>query len=71
MNERGFKQFQTRIVDTLTSTTARNSVDLTFAAASYGTDVDPDVAIFMNRVLGLRRARVIGNDNKEMVDEIM
>ena len=71
VNEGAFKRMQTAIVDTLTLTTSRRSVDLTFAVASHGTDVDPDVAIFKNRVLGVRRARITVEANANIVDEIM
>ena len=71
VNEGAFKRLQTAIVDTLTFTTPRMSVDLTFAVASHGTDVDPDVAISKNRVLGLRRARITVEANAKIVDEIM
>ena len=54
MNASALKKLQTRIVDTLTFTTTRRSVDRIFAAASHGTDVDLDVVIFKNRVLRVR-----------------
>ena len=50
-NEGALTRLQSAIVDTLTITTTRRSVDLTFAVASQGTDVDPDVVIFKHRVL--------------------
>ena len=71
MNESALKKLQTNIVDTLTYTTTRRSADLTFAVAAHGTEVDPDIAIFKNRVLGMRRARVICEENRKMVDQIM
>jgi hypothetical protein len=71
VNESALKQLQTRIVDTLTFTTTRRSADLTFATAANGKEVDPDVAIFKNRVLGMRRARVICEENRKMIDQIM
>ena len=52
VNEGALKRSQTVIVDTLTFTTTRRSVDLTFAVAPHGIELDPDVAIFKNRVLG-------------------
>ena len=58
-------------VDTLTYTTTRRSADLTFAVAANGSEVDPDIAIFKNRVLGMRRARVVCKENKSMIDRIM
>ena len=56
VNEGVLKKLQTAIVDTLTLTTTRRSADLTLTVASHGTEVDPDVNIFRNRVLGTRRA---------------
>ena len=52
VNESALKKLQTNIVDTLTFTTSRRSVDLTFAAAAQGKEVDPDIEIFTCRVLG-------------------
>ena len=62
---------QTGIVDTLTYNTSRRSAGLRFAAASHGAEVDPDVEVFKRRVLAIRRARVVGRDNKRLVDEIL
>ena len=64
VNESALKKLQTKIVDTLTFTTTRRSADLTFAVAARGMEVDPDIAIFKNRVLGMRRARVVCEENK-------
>ena len=71
VNERALRKLQTTIVDTLTYNTSRRSVDLTFAAASHGNEVDPDVAIFKNRVLGLRRAKAMGGENERIIESIM
>ena len=66
VNESALKKLQTRIVDTLTFTTSRRPVDLTFATASHGKEVGPDVASFTNRVLGLRRAKGMGGGGENM-----
>ena len=39
--------------------------------AAHGTEVDPDVNIFKNRVLGIRRAKAIGAENEKLIEEIM
>ena len=71
VNESALTKLQTRIVDTLTFTTTMRSPDLTFAVAANGIEVGPDIAIFKNRVLGMRRARVVCEENKKRIDPIM
>ena len=71
VNESVLNKLQTKIVDTLTFTTTRRSADLTFAVAADGNELDPDIEIFKKRVLGMRRARVVCEENKKMIDQIM
>ena len=71
VNEGALNKLQAAIVDTITFTTGRRSSDLTLSVATNGVEVDPDVIIFKNRVLGMRRAKALGKENEELIENIM
>ena len=54
-NEVSFRTLRTSISKTIAYTTSQRSADLTFAVASYGPDLDPDVHIFSRRAVVFRR----------------
>ena len=49
VNESALRGLRKEFVNAIDYTTTRRSVDLTFNAASYGTDRDPDAQIFVRR----------------------
>ena len=55
VNETALRVLRSSFVRCMTYTTARRSADLVFAVASEGTDLDPDVSIFVRRIAALRR----------------
>ena len=71
INEGTLKTLQVAIVDTITFTTERRSADLTLSVATNEVEVDPDVIIFQNRVLGMRRAKALGRENEGLIESIM
>ena len=55
-NESEAAAFRGAIADLLTYNATRRSVDLTFAIASHGSDLDPDIEIASRRVMRFRRS---------------
>ena len=53
VDEAALRTMRSAIVSCLTFTTVRRSTDFTFATASRGRDVDPDVEIVNRRVVAL------------------
>ena len=58
-------------MDAIAFTTTRRSVDLTLNAASYGSDLDPDVQIFVRRAQAYRRAYRASEGNEKLMKGIM
>ena len=54
-NEYSLRTPRTSISKTIAYTTSQRSADLTFAVASYGPDLDPDIHIFSRRAVAFRR----------------
>ena len=54
----------------MTYTTVRRSADLVFATTSEGTDLDPDINIFVRRVAAARRYISRSNANHEEMKEV-
>ena len=44
-------------------------MDFTFAAASQGTDIDPEIQVYTKRALSFRRAYYVSRCNKKLIDE--
>ena len=65
VNETAMRSFRSAVASCLTYVTKRRSVDLTFATATRGNDVDPDVTVVCRRVTALRRALAIEEDNEK------
>ena len=62
------RTFRSGVVNAATYTTKRRSTDLTFAVASNGSDIDPEVEVYVRRVNGLGRAVVTDIGNKEIIE---
>ena len=71
INETAMRSLRTAIVNCITFVTSRRSIDLTFAMASIGTDVDPDVVVVCRRTTALRRALTINVENASMIEDII
>ena len=41
----------------------------TFAAASQGTDIDPEIHVYTKRAMSLRRAYYVSKSNAKLIDE--
>ena len=70
-NERALRTLRTSIAKCLTFTTSQRSADLTFATASAGPDLDPDVSIFSRRAVAFRRFMSRGEGNVRMMEAIL
>ena len=71
IHESALRQFRTATANAVTYVTKQRSVDLTFAVASKGEDLDPEVYITTKRITALRRARGKKGSNKEIIDKIL
>ena len=71
VNEAAMRAFRTATAACLTFSTAQKATDLTFAAATRGTDVDPDVNVVCKRIKALRRSMAKDEEIKAMAHEIM
>ena len=71
INESAMRTFRSEVVNAATYTTKRRSTDLTFAVASNGNDIDPEVEVYVRRIIGLRRALVLDSGDKDMIEEIL
>ena len=71
INESALRTFRTAITKTLTYTTDQRSADLTFATASHGPDLDPEVAIAMRRAVAVRRYISKSEANERMARKII
>lgn len=63
INEAAMGTLRINLADNLCFKTARRSIDLTFATASYGGDLDPDIEVVVRRVVPIRR---IHSKNEEL-----
>ena len=54
VNETALRILRTSFVKCMTFTTAGRSADLVFAMTSKGSDLDPDVNIFVRRVAAMK-----------------
>ena len=70
-NKSAMRTFRSEVVNAATHTTKRRSTELTSAVASNGSDIDPEVEVYVRRVHGFRRALVTDNGNKEMIEELL
>ena len=64
------RSLRTAIANCITLVTSRRSTDLTFAIASRGRDVDPDVEASTRRMMMLRRAMVKDDAAENMIKDI-
>ena len=62
---------RSKFTNALTYTTTQRSVDLTSAAASKGSDVDPEVEVLTRRVKSLKRAIVRNKKDENKIKKIM
>ena len=70
-NESAMRTFRSEVVNAATYTTKRRSTDITFAVASNGSDIGPEVEVYVRRLNGFRRALVTDSSNKDMIKEIL
>ena len=52
VNDAALRTWRAEVANAATFVTKRRSADLTFAAASHGTDIDPEVHVYTKRALG-------------------
>jgi len=71
VTETALRGLRKEFVDAIAYTTIRMPVDLTFNAASYGSDLDPDVQIFVRRAQAYRRAYTASEGNEKLIKGIM
>jgi len=71
VNENSMRSFRTAVANTLAFTTTRTSLDRTSAIASGSKDMDPDIEVFLRRVLAYKRAKVIDAKTGKMMEDIM
>ena len=71
INETALRSFRTSITRALTYTTEQRSSDLTFATASHGPDLDPEVAIATRRAAAVRRFISKCKANEDKVQAIL
>ena len=71
MNETALRTLRTSISNTFTYTTDARSVDLTFATASNGPDLDPESCIYTRRAVVFRRFINKSKDIAERVKNII
>ena len=68
VNESALRRLRSAIADTITFTTARRAVDLTYATCSNGRDLDLDIEIVCRRVAAVRRALSKGGSMKRQIE---
>ena len=71
VNETALRTLRTAVTRTLTYTTDQRSSDLTFATASHGPDLDPEMSIFARRAMAVRRFFNKSKANAEKVKCIL
>ena len=64
------KKLRTALANCLSFTTARKSIDMTFAAASKGPDLDPDIEVVARRAAALRRGMAKSDHQRMMAKDI-
>ena len=70
VNETALRVRRSSSVRYMTYTTVRRSADLVFAMASEGSDLDPDINIFVRRVAAARRYLTKNPANQALMEEI-
>ena len=63
------RTWRSETANATTFVTKRKSVDFTFAAASQGTDIDPEIYVYTKRALSYRRAYYVSKSNKRLIEE--
>ena len=71
INEAAMRTFRSEVADAAAYTTKRRSLDLTFTTSSHGTDIDPEIEVYVRRVTSFKRAIVISDFNGKMIDTIL
>ena len=71
IHENALRGFRSATAEALTFVSEQRSIDLTFAVASKGDDLDPEVYIFAKRVAALRRAKSKKGANTNMINAIL
>lgn len=69
-NEVSLRTLATSISKTIAYTTSQRSADLTFAVASYGPDLDPDIHILSRGATAFRRYVTRNEENASKMKEI-
>ena len=70
VHEGALETLRGAIADLITFTTETRSADLTFTIASEGTDLDPDIEIWVWRVKSLRRYLAKNSEASNMCNDI-
>ena len=70
MNETALRALRASFADCATYTSKRRSLDLVFALASEGADLDPEVEIVVRRAVAFRRYITKNDSNRRKVDKI-
>ena len=69
-NEVSLRTLRTSISKTIAYTTSQGSADLTFAVASYGPDLDPDIHLFSRRAIAFWRYAARNEEHAKKMKEI-
>ena len=70
VNETALRVLRSSFLRCMTYTTVRRSADLVFAMASEGSDLDPDINIFVRRVAAARRYITKNAEHQETIKGI-
>ena len=65
------RHWRTVTANALSYVLKRRSTDLTFAAASHGTDADPEVQLYVRRAVAFRRAHYTIDSNAKLIKDIL
>ena len=65
------RTFRSEVANAITYVTNRRSSDLTYAVASHGTDIDPEVEVYVRRVNSFKRAIVTSDADRQLINDIL
>ena len=71
VNESAMRTFRSEVANAVTYVTKRRSLDLTYVVASHGTDMDPEVEIYVRRVNSFKRAMVTSKADRQLIETIL
>ena len=68
VNDAALRTWRAEVANAATFVTTRRSADLTFATASHGADIDPEVHVYTKRAMGMRRAYHVSGANRKLIE---